>query len=530
VLLLLLLLLLLPAAAVDFNFRILKLTVGYPPFSEGQRSRDLQVGAMFRCAARCSVQRLSQRQPAAAAGAALVRRFSSVEEEGTPPITRLSLHSSSYGAESEEPSDAIESLKRLAKKPAKGKPSKVHSRQALYDDELLQADDDKLLSDVAREVKTATPDLSRLSFNDSDYGDDIMSPEAAARLHKVKEMQRAKGGKASRVHSRQSLYDDELLQADDEKLLSDVAREVKTATPDLSRLSFNDSDYGTDVMPDAAAGRVKGVKQTQRAKSGKVSGVHSRQALYDDELLQADDEKLLSDIAREVKTATPDLSRLSFNDSDYGTDVMPDAAAGRVKGVKQTQRAKSSKVSGVHSRQALYDDELLQSDDDKLLSDIAREVKTATPDLSRLSFNDSDYGTDVMPDTAAGRVRGVKQTQHAKSGKVSGVHSRQALYDDDLLQADDEKLLSDVAREVKTATPDLSRLSFNDSDYGTDVMPDTAADRVKGVKQTQRAKSSKVSGVHSRRAMYDSELSMQSGDGVSFDDVQKVSSLAIFST
>jgi chromosome condensin MukBEF MukE localization factor len=381
-----------------------------------------------------------------------VRCFSSAEEEGTPPITRLSLHSSSYGAESDEPSEEIEKLKRLAKKPTVGKPSKVHSRQALYDDELLQADDEKLLSDVAREVKTATPDLSRLSFNDSDYGSDVMSPEAAARLKKVKE--------------------------------------------------------------------------TKRSKGGKKSGVHSRQALYDDELLQADDDKLLSDVAKQVKTATPDLSRLSFNDSDYGTDVMPDTAAGRVKGVKQTQREKGIKVSGVHSRQALYDDELLQADDDKLLSDVVKEVKTATPDLSRLSFNDSDYGTDTMPEQSAARLKGVTNTQRAKSGKASAVHSRQSLYDDELLQADDDKLLSDVAREVRTATPDLSRLSFNDSDYGFDVMPDAAAGRIKGVKQTQREKGSKVSGVHSRRAMYDSELSMQSGDGKSFDDVQKVSSLA----
>ncbi|KAG5185872.1 hypothetical protein JKP88DRAFT_310955 [Tribonema minus] len=363
---------------------------------------------------------------------------------------------------------------------------------------------------LSTEGPAATPAATRLAFAESAYGHGASTHDHDVEALKKSYKKSATPDATSKVHSRRSLFDSaQTQQSDDSKTFIDVAKEVKTGTPDITRLSVFDSDYGKEAMPSDAQARIQG-RSGKRSMAERVSAVHSRRALFDSVMTQADDTKAFKDVLKEVKTDTPDATRLSVFNSDYGKDAMPANAGamieGRIGGSRQSaDAAGSGGVSRIHSRRAMFDSVLVHSDDGKAFEDIVRVVKTDTPDVTRLSVFDSDYGKDAMPANADAMIEGLSG-KRAAAPRVSAIHSRRAMFDSVMTQADDGKAFEHVVREVKTDTPDITRLSVFDSDYGADSQPHDAHTKIEGRSGKREASAAPVSKVHCSRRAFDTDL------------------------
>eukprot|EP00612_Vaucheria_litorea_P002544 CAMPEP_0171457906 /NCGR_PEP_ID=MMETSP0945-20130129/3792_1 /TAXON_ID=109269 /ORGANISM="Vaucheria litorea, Strain CCMP2940" /LENGTH=329 /DNA_ID=CAMNT_0011983597 /DNA_START=115 /DNA_END=1104 /DNA_ORIENTATION=+ len=286
-----------------------------------------------------------------------------------------------------------------------------------------------------------------------------------------------------------------------------LVRTSLSSTSTGKKFVFND---GSEKVHEKKDSKIKAeIDPTNLETSENMqSKIHSRRSLFDSaDTLQNDDEITFQTVNKEVKSGTPDKTRFSVFDSDYGKENMPSNAEDIIKGLKTKEENLETSFAAIHSRRAMFDSELsMQINCEKELKDFEKKAKTDTPDVTRLSVFDSDYGKEIMPENAHQKVEGLSG-KIKRTGKVSAVHSRRAMYDSALsMQTACDKDYTKVSEKVvKTGTPDITRLSVFDSDYGKETMPENAESFVKGLKGVRNT-AKKVSQVHNtEHAFFDSD-------------------------
>lgn len=166
-------------------------------------------------------------------GAGMVRGSDAINREvaaGTPEVTRLAFGGSDYGKDprsmqrTTEEQAAMDDLAVRAKvAAARFSKAPVHHERSMFDSVLTQGGNSiKDSAGIKREVVADTPELTRLSFFGSTYGDSAQSEESAAKsatlARKQKKGQKlasaGRGARGSNVHdTKRAMQDDEYSQA-----------------------------------------------------------------------------------------------------------------------------------------------------------------------------------------------------------------------------------------------------------------------------------------------------------------------------
>ncbi|CAM9603920.1 unnamed protein product [Chrysoparadoxa australica] len=248
--------------------------------------------------------------------------------------------------------------------------SKIHDRKAMFDSAYADGHDDKTFKDVNKEVKTDTPDATRISFGSAELGKVDVSDEAAAiaaELAKNAPNAPNPGVPISKVHDPKAMFDSAYGLVHDDKTSEDVKREVKADTPDATRISFGSAELGkVDVSDEAAAIAAELAKNAPNAPNPGVpiSKVHDPKAMFDSAYGLVHDDKTSEDVKREVKADTPDATRISFGSGELGkVDVSDEAAAIAAELAKKNPGAGSEKapISKVSDHRAMFDSDYIQS-------------------------------------------------------------------------------------------------------------------------------------------------------------------------
>ncbi|CAM9175463.1 unnamed protein product [Ectocarpus sp. 6 AP-2014] len=502
--------------------------------------------------------------PAAAAGtrawlSATPGGDSSDSDDVTPPKTKLAFSSSVYGKDpasggepTAEEAAAAAQLKReaeagTAREGAAAAP--VHDNRNMFDSSLSQqAEDGKESGSIKRDVAADTPDATRVAFGATAYGKD---PEAAAALseQEAEEVEalraRAKGdgvagAAAAPLHDRRNMFDSDLTQgAGSTQAFDAIKRDVKTDTPDATRVAFRASAYGKDPQTAAAlseqeAAEVEALRMRAQGRGAAAAApVHDSRSMFDSDLTQgAGSTQGSESIKRDVSGDTPDATRVAFRASVYGKDGQAAAALSEQEAAEVDELrvrahgagASSADAAPVHDSRSMFDSDLTQGAGAMQGSDsIKRHVAANTPEATRLVFAGSDYGKDPRSVDSSEKKKAEIAALAERVGAgtpaaaAAPIHHDRSMFDSDLAEgAGAARESTAIKRHVETATPALTRLSFFGSTYGDDDPGSNKADHAQALaeKQKKGAKLARVgAGVQSakvhntEKAMADDEYS-----------------------
>ncbi|CAN0527597.1 unnamed protein product [Ectocarpus sp. 12 AP-2014] len=500
--------------------------------------------------------------PAAAAG---TRGWLSATSGGdssddvTPAKTKLAFSSSVYGKDpasggesTAEEAAAAAQLKREAEAGtvrAGAAAAPVHDNRNMFDSSLSQqAEDGKESGSIKRDVATDTPDATRVAFGATAYGKD---PEAAAALSEQEAAEvealraRAKGdgvagAAAAPLHDRRNMFDSDLTQGAGSTQASDaIKRDVKTDTPDATRVAFRASAYGKDPETAAAlseqeTAEVEALRMRAQGRGAAAAApVHDSRSMFDSDLTQGAGSTQESDsIKRDVSGDTPDATRVAFRASVYGKDGQAAAALSEQEAAEVDELrvrahgagASSADAAPVHDSRSMFDSDLTQGAGAMQGSDsIKRHVAANTPEATRLVFAGSDYGKDPrsVDNSEKKKAEIAALAERVGAGTPAAaaapIHHDRSMFDSDLAEGAGAALESTaIKRHVEAATPALTRLSFFGSTYGDDDPGSNKADHARALaeKQKKGAKLARVgAGVRSakvhntEKAMADDEYS-----------------------
>ncbi|CAM9911930.1 unnamed protein product [Ectocarpus fasciculatus] len=500
--------------------------------------------------------------PAAAGTRAWLSASSGGDSGGddlTPAKTKLAFSSSVYGKDptsggepSAEEAAAAAQLKREAGAGTAGAgaaAAPVHDNRNMFDSSLSQqAEDGKESGSIKRDVAADTPDATRVAFGATAYGKD---PEAAAALSEQEAAEvealraRAKadgvaGATAAPLHDRRNMFDSDLTQGAGSTQASDaIKRDVKTDTPDATRVAFRASAYGKDpqtaaALSDQEAAEVEALRMRAQGRGAAAAApVHDSRSMFDSDLTQGAGSTQGSDsIKRDVSGDTPDATRVAFRASVYGKGGEASAALSEQEAAEVEElrvRTHGAGVAGadaapVHDSRSMFDSDLTQGAGNMQGSDsIKRHVAANTPEATRLVFAGSDYGKDprTVAHTEKKKAEIAALAERVGAGThaaaAAPIHHDRSMFDSDLAEgAGAARESTAIKRHVETATPALTRLSFFGSTYGDEDPGSNKADHAQALaeKQKKGAKLARVgAGVRSakvhntEKAMADDEYS-----------------------
>ncbi|CAM9158344.1 unnamed protein product [Pylaiella littoralis] len=485
-------------------------------------------------------------------------------DDPTPAKTKLTFSSSVYGKDSASAAEltaaeaaAAAQLKLDVEVDNAGMGAGVapiHDSRNMFDSTLSQqAEDGKASDAIKREVAADTPDATRAAFGATAYGKD---PQAAAALSEQETAEvealrmRTQGGGASAgsaaapVHDSRSMFDSDLTQGAGSTRASDaIKREVAADTPDATRVAFRASVYGKDASSAAAlseqeAAEVEALRMKARgggaAAGAAAAPVHDSRNMFDSDLTQGVGSTRASDaIKRDVATDTPDATRVAFRASAYGKDPqtaasLSDQEAAEVEALQMRARGGGA-VAGatpapVHDSRSMFDSDLTQGAGSMQGSDsIKRHVAADTPEATRLVFGGSDYGKDQRSLARTEEKQAEIDVLAARAGAgtataaAAPIHHDRSMFDSDLAEgAGSAPESKAIKRDVQTATPALTRLSFFGSTYGDDDpgankaehAQELAEKQKKGAKLARAGRGVQRSKLHdTKQAMADDEYS-----------------------
>ncbi|CAN0240056.1 unnamed protein product, partial [Phaeothamnion confervicola] len=421
----------------------------------------------------------------------------------TPDATRVAFAVHAYGKDHSAPAFAAEAeaLSKTMTRKTQHDVAKVVDDRSLFDSDYgAAAADDKTSDKIRRDVKADTPDETRVAFAVHAYGKDDSAPsfagEAEALSKKVGRRPKP-SSPSSKIVDHRSMFDSVYgsSAADGAKTSAEIRRDVRSDTPDETRVAFAVHAYGKDDSMPAFAGEAESLtqkvgrkqKKMGRAAAAPASKATDHRALFDSDYgTVAHDDKTSDKIRRDVRSDTPDETRVAFAVHTYGKDASAPAFAREAealsKKVGREPKAHAPVPKIVHDR-SMFDSVYGSSaaDDDKTSDKIRRDVRSDTPDETRVAFAVNTYGKDISAPTFAGDAEALSKKAGRKakhSGPTSKVTDHRALFDSDYgAAAADDKTSDKIRRQVSADTPDETRVAFAVHAYGKDAsMPAFAGD------------------------------------------------------